>query len=313
MAFEFLRRAVSYYDDEAPSSMDDIRRKIRDFRIERALSDDDGGYLTDDEVADIGERLRDFRQRTRGEDTFARSFELSGIEIVRGGAGANAGRVVEAYASVFDQPTEISDQHGRYVETIARSAFDDVLRKGTSRVKVFFNHGMDLAGRPSDRWSVPIGTPLDIRADGKGLRTITRFNEGEAGDQVLEAIRNQAITGYSFRGPIHGSEPNRVPRAREGMPLPEVRRTKLGLTEYGPAAVEYYPGAKVLAVRGAALDYAPPPVRPSGPPPTTEQIRRNIDRFWSRQGIDPSVTPSRSNWVNQPDYDEWRLRQYRYK
>ena len=108
---------------------------------------------------------------------------------------------------MFDSPTEVKDQHGHYMETIDRAAFNEVLRGGFNKVKVFYNHGMDLHGRPSDLWSVPLGTPIDIRADGKGLRTITRFNEGADGDRVLEAIRNQAITGYSFRGPTASPAP----------------------------------------------------------------------------------------------------------
>lgn len=179
---------------------------------------------------------------------FRREFELDGIDIIRSGSGGD-GRTVEAYATVFDAPTEVKDQHGHYMETIHRSAFDEALRGGFGKVKVFYNHGMDLHGRPSDMWSVPIGTPVDIRVDGKGLRTITRFNEGVDGDRVLEAIRNNAITGYSFRGPIRASEPRRVPKARDGMPLPTVTRMSLGLTEYGPTPMPYYTGASILALR----------------------------------------------------------------
>ncbi len=191
---------------------------------------------------------------------FRREFHLDGIDILRGGQGGD-GRTVEAYASVFDSPTEIKDQHGHYMETIHRSAFDEVLRGGISRVKVFYNHGMNMNGTPSDRWSVPIGVPLEVRADGKGLRTITRFNQGADADQILEAIRNGAITGYSFRGPIRQSNPPRVARARDGQPLPTVTRTKLGLTEYGPTPAEYYTGAKVLALRSRLSTLDPAEVR----------------------------------------------------
>lgn len=186
---------------------------------------------------------------------FRRDFALDGLEILRSGQGGD-GRTVEAYATVFDSPAEIKDQHGHYMETIHRAAFDDVLRGGYAGVKVFYNHGMNLQGGPSDRWSVPIGVPRDVRPDGRGLRTVTRYNEGDAGDQVLEAIRNGAITGYSFRGPIRQSDPPRVPRARDGQPLPTVTRTKLGLTEYGPTPMPYYAGAGILALRSrlATLD-----------------------------------------------------------
>jgi hypothetical protein len=83
---------------------------------------------------------------------------------------------------------------------------------------------MTAHGTPSERWSVPIGVPVDIRADGRGLRTVTRFNQGEATDQILDAIRNGAITGYSFRGAIKRSDPAKVPRVRDGQPLPTVTR-----------------------------------------------------------------------------------------
>jgi len=179
---------------------------------------------------------------------FRREWNLDGIDILRGGQGGD-GRTVEAYATVFDSPTEVKDQHGHYMETIHRSAFDEVLRGGIERVSCFYNHGMDMTGRPSDRWSVPIGTPLEIKADGKGLRTVTRYNQGADGDQIIEAIKNGAIRGYSFRGPIRQSNPPRMPRARAGMALPTVTRMKLGLTEYGPTAAPYYAEAKVLALR----------------------------------------------------------------
>lgn len=191
---------------------------------------------------------------------FRREWALDDIEIIRGGQGGD-GRTVEAYATVFDSPTEVKDQHGHYMETIHRSAFDEVLRGGISRVSCFYNHGMNMNGSPSDRWSVPIGTPLEIRPDGKGLRTITRFNQGNDADQILEAIKNDAIRGYSFRGPIRQSEPRRVPSARSGMALPTVTRMKLGLTEYGPTAAPYYAGAKVLALRSRLSTLDPAEVR----------------------------------------------------
>lgn len=187
---------------------------------------------------------------------YRREFTLDGIDILRGGAGGD-GRTVEAYATVFDTPAEIKDQHGHYMETIHRAAFDDVLRGGFDKVKVFYNHGMHLNGQPSDRWSVPIGRPVDIRADGRGLRTITRLNEGADGDQILEAIRNQAITGYSFRGPIRKSDPPRIPRAKDGHPLPTVTRMGLGLTEYGPTPAPYYADSKILALRSRASTIDP--------------------------------------------------------
>lgn len=180
---------------------------------------------------------------------YARSWALEGIEILRGADGHGDGRTVKAYATPFDVPTEITDQHGHYTEVIARTAFNRTLQHGIDRVGVFYNHAMTMHGTPAEGAnSVPIGSPVDIRVDGKGLRTVTRFNRGDLADAVLEAIRNGDIKGYSFRGRIFKSSPERVPRARGGT-LPTVTRTELGLSEYGPTPSPAYRDAGILAMR----------------------------------------------------------------
>lgn len=179
---------------------------------------------------------------------YDRTFALDGIEISR---AAKDGRTVEAYAAVFDTPAEITDRYGHYMETIHRSAFDEAIARGVEQVGVFYHHAMTMHGTPSDLGSVPIGSPVEIRADGRGLRTVTRYNKSQLADSVLEAIRNGDIRGYSFRGPIHQSNPRRVAKARPGQPLPTVTRTKLGLIEYGPTPVPAYTDAGILAIRSA--------------------------------------------------------------
>lgn len=179
---------------------------------------------------------------------FERVFPLETIEITRSGDG----RTVEAYAAVFDQPAEVHDRLGHYLEVISRSAFDKTLIERGTKVGVYYNHGMTLHGSPSDLGSVPIGSPLEIVADRRGLRTITRYNRSALADSVLEAIRNGDIRGQSFRGRIYQSTPtDRAPRRRPGEALPTITRTELGLTEYGPTPDPIYVGAEILAVRSA--------------------------------------------------------------
>jgi HK97 family phage prohead protease len=181
---------------------------------------------------------------------YARSWALDDIQILRAADGHGDGRTVEAYAAVFDTPTEITDQHGHYMEKIARTAFNRTLSHGIDRVGVFYNHALTMHGTPaSGEGSVPIGSPVDIRADGKGLRTVTRFNRSALAEGVLEAIRNGDIKGYSFRGRIFRSSPERMPRTRAGGSLPTVTRTELGLMEYGPTPVPAYADAGILAMR----------------------------------------------------------------
>lgn len=213
---------------------------------------------------------------------YARSFALDGIEILRAGKGGD-GRTVEAYAAVFDVPTEITDQHGHYNEVIARSAFNRQLGLGIDRVGVYYHHGMTLHGTPSDLGSVPIGSPLDIRADGRGLRTVTRFNKSPLAESVLEAIRNGDVRGYSFRGRIYKSNPTRIPRVRSGSALPTVTRTELGLAEYGPTPTPAYAEAGIMAIRSLLDQYMAsttsrsgdeetPPATPDPGPGTEDQL-----------------------------------------
>lgn len=184
---------------------------------------------------------------------YARSWVLDDIQILRAADGHGDGRTVEAYAAVFDTPTEISDQHGHYMETISRTAFKKTLAEsGIDRVGVFYHHGMTLHGTPSGgESSVPIGSPVDIRADGRGLRTVTRYNRSALADAVLEAIRDGQIRGYSFRGRIFKSNPAKIPRVTRSGQLPLVTRTELGLSEYGPTPTPAYADAGILAMRSA--------------------------------------------------------------
>lgn len=179
-------------------------------------------------------------------DLYQRTFALDDIQISR---AYSDGRTVEAYAAVFDMPTEIRDQHGNYTEVIDRSAFKRTLDHGISKVSVLYNHGLTMHGTPSDLGSVPIGRPVEIRADHKGLFTVTRYNKSELADSVLEAIKNGDIRSQSFNGRVYRSNPTRVPRVRPGAALPTVTRLELGLTEYGPTIRPAYKDAEILAVR----------------------------------------------------------------
>lgn len=182
---------------------------------------------------------------------YQRFWPLDDIEISR---AHKDGRTVEAYATVFDNPYPVSDQYGDYDEQVERTAFNKWLGDGgIQRAMCLYNHGFNIHGGPSDAYSVPLGTPLEIKPDGRGLKTITRYNEGPDADRVLEAIRNGAIRGQSFRGRIVRSTPNlrRYSVARDGSRT-TVTRHELGLTDYGPTPMPVNAGAEILAVRSLA-------------------------------------------------------------
>jgi HK97 family phage prohead protease len=214
---------------------------------------------------------------------FDRTYALEDIEIQRGGDG----RTVEAYAAVFGQEAEIRDQHGHYVERIDANAFAKTIaergpRDGRpSRIGVFYNHGRDLDGKPNAVASVPIGTPLEIRADSRGLLTVTRYNKSDLADHVLEAIRDGQIRGQSFRGRVFQNR-------RDGQrgKLPVVVRTELGLTEYGPTFTPAYEGAGILAIRSQA---------------DLEEMIRSMIAENLGTGPDPAADSSTPNREPEPD------------
>lgn len=184
---------------------------------------------------------------------YTRSFPLDDLAIRSGGDG----RTVEAYAAVFDTPSEIRDQDGHYSETISRAAFNKTIADRGLRFGVFYNHAMTLHGTPNERASVPLGSPLEVKADGTGVLTVTRYNKTPLADEVLEAIRNGDIRGQSFTGRMIRSTPeatrSRPFRAASDGSLTTVRRDEIALIEYGPTPFPAYEAASITGVRAVQL------------------------------------------------------------
>jgi HK97 family phage prohead protease len=173
-----------------------------------------------------------------------RSVPLLDIEINRNGDG----RTVTAYAATWT-PYPVVDADGDYDEQIEPTGFNRELGRGFGHVSVVYNHGLTLWGTPSERHSTPIGVPLDIKADSRGLLTVTRYAKTDAASEVLELIREGAITAQSFRGPVYkASAPRRQPTGRL-----LIVRQELGLREYGPTPMPANDRASIVAVRSSAL------------------------------------------------------------
>jgi len=170
----------------------------------------------------------------------SRTFPLEDIAIRADGTG----RTVTAYAAVFGSPYEVSDFDGHYYETIHRAAFNRTLSHGVRRAQCLFNHGMTLQHTPSERYAMPLGRPMEIRSDSRGLLTVTEYAKTPLADEVLELIRSGSITAQSFRGPINASRD-----IGRHLGLPHIERTELGLIEYGPCTLPVNEAATIVGVR----------------------------------------------------------------
>lgn len=205
---------------------------------------------------------------------YMRMYPLENIEILRTespGPDGRPGVIVEAYAAVFDQPAEIQDHEGHYIEEIDRGAFDSAIAFAArntgglpANIKVLYNHGLTVQGTPAPEFQLPIGVPVDVKPETRGLLTRTRYHTDDPFSQrVLENIRAGAITAQSFVGRIIRSDPSlrRGDRHRPDSAgnLRTVRRMKLGLREYGPVLWPAYSGAEILGVRMSTPGGVPDP------------------------------------------------------
>lgn len=188
---------------------------------------------------------------------FTRAFPLDDISIRSGGDG----RTVEALAAVFDRPVPIRDQWGEYQEQIARGAFRKTITERGLNFGVFYNHARTIHGDSSDTFSLPLGAPVEVREDARGLVTVTRYNATPLADQVLESIRNGDIKGQSFSGRFVKSDPEPPRygwRADPDGSLTRVTRTEVDMLEYGPTPFPAYNEAAILGVRAMLQDMITP-------------------------------------------------------
>lgn len=232
-------------------------------------------------------------------DLIVRTLPLDDMA-VRGGrvtcerCGEDAtGRMVDAYAAVFNVAAEIHDHEGDYFEEIDPVAFNRTLNNEIDRVGVYFHHGLTLHGTPSDAGAWPVGHPSAIRTDRRGLLTSTHYSTNDVGERTLALIKEGTVVGQSFSGKIRRSDPQRPRsgryRAKPDGTLPKVRRMELGLREYGPTPSPAYAQAQILATR-AALDLLFPDQRSLGlagaapSPPQDAGLEAEDSRTAARSG-----------------------------
>lgn len=181
---------------------------------------------------------------TRGVE---RQYVLDDLHVRADGTG----RIVEAYAAVFDTPAEIRDQDGHYMENLAPTSFDRTIQHKGTGFGVLFNHGRTVDGAPNPLATMPIGVPVEVKSDGRGVFTATRYLNNPLADQVLDGIRAGAIRAQSFSGRYTKSRRDLSTRARTG--LPTIHRLEVDMREYGPAVFAAYTDAAILGTRSMEL------------------------------------------------------------
>ena len=170
-----------------------------------------------------------------------RTFALEDITIRAGGDG----RTVEAYASVFDVEATVTDFEGAgYVESIRHGAFERTIAQRGDRMQVIYNHGLDIYGTPTAEFSMPVGVPLEMREDARGLFTVTRYSKTPLADQILELIKDGAIRAQSWGGRWVRSD-TRAPYR----PGQAVTRFEAAMREYGPTPFPVFADAAIVGVR----------------------------------------------------------------
>lgn len=186
--------------------------------------------------------------------TFHRTFPLEDISI----RAESDGRTVEAYCAVFDRWVEVEDWEGHYEEGIRPGAFAKTIRERGSRFGVFYNHAKTVHGVSSAEFSMPLGSPVEVKEDSKGVLTVTRYAKTPLADNVLELIANGAIRAQSFSGTWMNS---RVIKATRAGQLDRVERLEVAMKEFGPCPFPVYDAAAIVGVRGEDLSQLPPDER----------------------------------------------------
>lgn len=166
------------------------------------------------------------------------------VEIQRGGDG----RTVHGIVVPWDTPTRVYDSFGptgrpaAYSEAVARGAFPDALAS-PRRVKLLGHHNKSVN---------PLGRGELFRDDAAGLYAEFYVSRTNAGDEVLQLIRDGALDAFSV---------GFVPTESKSMGDVYVR-TAGRLNETSIVTFAAYPDAVVGGVR--AQDLSDPTVEPSG-------------------------------------------------
>lgn len=150
------------------------------------------------------------------------------------------GLTLAGYAAVFNSPTRIDSWEGHFDETIARGAFSKTIN-ARERVVVQFDHG-----KHPFFGSLPLGRIEQMREDDHGLYVEVRLSDNWFTQPIRDAIRDEAVTGMSFRFSV----PEGGDEWRQGAEVQERTIREVKLYELGPVVFPAYADTSV-GVRSA--------------------------------------------------------------
>ena len=140
-------------------------------------------------------------------------------------------RTVEAYASTFGNVDEVGDR-------VMPGAFKKTLKEAFPKgyIKVCLNHDK----------TEPIGVPVHMEEDSKGLFTVSRIARTPLGDKALALIQDGVATRYSIRAGVVKA----LPAEDHELYGKVTNLHELRLSEYGPVYWAANSEAQIMSVKG---------------------------------------------------------------
>lgn len=176
------------------------------------------------------------------------------------------GRTITGYAASFG-----NIDHGR--DIIVQGAFKKTITERADAIKVFYNH------------SYPIGLPVAMSEDSKGLLTESKISKTARGDEILELAKDGVISEMSIGYDAINYETD------EGSGVRTLKELKLW--EYGPVDFAMNEQAVITGVKGLAKRLSGCKVDASSLPVLLAEIKSLLDALESGPSLDtPAGGPS---------------------
>jgi HK97 family phage prohead protease len=156
---------------------------------------------------------------------------VSGLQI------RDDGRTITGLAAPYGTPVEIHEGGRSYIESLQRGAFaDDTTDPAAIPL---------MARHPTSNDVLPIGVTVTLRDEATGLHGDWRVSKTGFGDEVLELVRDGAISGLSI-GFIPDTDTDRWSPDRR-----TVQRVRAHLDHVAIVRTPAYPTARIIGVRNA--------------------------------------------------------------